>query len=354
MSQRMTLKQKGGASLVNWPTVGEERKAAWKEALDKTPFRDILEPKTEKKAEHLELWFRAMENQDELFDIAQQLMLKAAKLEDPTDAGLQQKIVDTDPAVLENRRTELVQFLADVESMVNFNKKAGKSNVTKLTQISRNKTEPLLTLFLFPKRLHNMFLESLASIFVTLKSDQRILSQMKNPTLTNVAAAQYRSYVLSNIMTHTGMIQRDGYYLDYPCTQTKNDFVANISDKFYTNLLVEINKNIDLPFEKLFTNEGECTHFIETWSWEVIAAHVFLAYKLDKLPQVLSVFNTECKTSKEKKDEYSDMTVRGVRFGNILSNMSYSKLEFILHLCQKITQATSSLQETEVKANLTA
>jgi len=333
---RRTRKQRGGVKLDTWPLL-EDRE--WKAALGEK-WAKLLDAKTTVNPEYLELWFRVLEDQDELFDMALQLMKKRVGLD-----GIQ-TILQADPEAIEARRDELMPFLTDVERMVNFNKDTGKAGVTKLIQIQTNKSEPLLSLFLFPKRLHNMFLESLANIFVALKADPSILSQITNPVLTSVAAAQYRSYVLSNIMTNTGTIQRDGYYLNYPTTKINTDLVANKTDVFYNGLLTEILAQKDAPFDALFTS-SECAHFIANWPWEKIAAHVFLAYKMDRMDDILTLFGKECslQTGLDKKyypEDYMDVTVRGVRFGTLFSNISYLHLEFILQLCQKIRTAPTS------------
>ena len=335
---RKNQNQRGGVKLDTWPLL--ESREEWKAALGEK-WAKLLDAKSTVNPEYLDLWFRVLEDQDELFDIALQLMMKRAGLEG-TEA-----ILSADPEALEARRSELVAFLTDVEQMVNFNKDTGKNGVTKLIQIQTNKSEPLLSLFLFPKRLHNMFLESLANIFVALKADQSILSQITNPVLTNVAAAQYRSYVLSNIMTNTGTIQRDGYYLNYPTTKINDDLVANKTDVFYNGFLTEIMAQKDAPFDALFTSGGECTHFIADWPWEKIAAHVFLAYKMDRMDDILTLFGTDCSLqtgldTKYYPEDYKEVTVRGVRFGTLFSNISYLHLEFILQLCQKIRTAPTN------------
>jgi len=350
-SLRVTQKrQRGGVRLDNWPDVGD-RSDEWKSALATSVVAKDLEtlfmPKDETndtKPEHLELWFRVLERQDDLFDIALEIMTK--KVVDGSGSEFLQKIIATDPATIEEQRAKLVAYLTDVEKMVNFNHDTGKTGTTKLHQIIDNKSEPLLSLFLFPNRVHNMFIESLANIFVALKNDSQMLTHIKNPFLATVVAAQYKSYVLSNSMTTTGMIQRDGYYLDYPCTKLKNDFVANISDTFYITMLTEI--DLDLQYDELFSNKEGCTYYIDDWGWPKIAAHIFLAYKAGGLTDILKRFNTECSPQPAKRPqlqtkyyphEYMDIVVRGVQFGTLLSNMSYMKLEFILQLCYKIGQA---------------
>jgi hypothetical protein len=147
-------------------------------------------------------------------------------------------------------------------------------------------------------------------------------------------------------MTNTGTIQRDGYYLNYPTTKINTDLVANKTDVFYNGFLTEILAQKDAPFDALFTS-SECAHFIADWPWEKIAAHVFLAYKMDRMDDILTLFGKDCslQTGLDKKyypDEYMDVTVRGVRFGTLFSNISYLHLEFILQLCQKIRTAPTS------------
>ena len=354
-SLRVTQKrQRGGVRLDKWPDVGE-RTDEWKSALAQSVVAKDLEtlfmPKDENKPEHLELWFRVLERQDDLFDVALEIMSKSVGVDDI------QKIIATGPDKIEAQREKLVAYLIDVEKMVNFNHDTGKTGITKLNQISDNKSEPLLSLFLFPNRVHNMFIESLANIFVALKNDSQMLTHIKNPFLATVVAAQYKSYVLSNSMTTTGMIQRDGYYLDYPCTKLKNDFVANISDTFYVSMLTEIALGLDKSYNDLFSNTEGCKYYIDDWDWPKIAAHIFLAYKAGGLTDILKRFNTECSPQPTKRPqlqtkyyphEYTDIVVRGVQFGTLLSNMSYMKLEFILQLSYKIGQA--SLLETAVPA----
>jgi len=354
-SLRITQKvQRGGVRLNNWPDLGT-RMNEWKNTLATsalaTDLGKLFEPKDEAqnhKPEHLELWFRVLERQDELFDIALSIMSKKIGID-----GSGSNIIEKDSTVAETKRAELVQYLFDVEKMVSFVHDDGTNGVTKLSQISKNTLEPFLSLFLFPKRIHNMFIESLANIFVALKDDSHMLTHIQKPFLLTILAAQYRSYILSNIMTMTGMIQRDAYYLNCPSTQISNDFVANISDTFYASMLTEIALGLNTSYEDLFSNTTGCKYYIDEWKWPKLAAHIFLAYKKGSLKDILKRFNTKCTSQPsrrprlEKKyypDKYEDIMVRDVNFGALLSNMSYLKLEFILQLCYKIEQA--SLQET--------
>jgi len=345
--RRLTRKQtqNGGASLVSWPAVPSTIVEDWKEAIQKEGLDPILPglfaPKTSVKPDHLELWFRILEHQDELFDAALQIMLKKAGID--TAGALEQQILGLDQESLEQNRDSLLAPLLDVQKMVKFNKNTS-SNATKLSQIITNKkSEPLLSLFLFPKRLHNMFLESLAGVLVSLHGDSQMLEQLTNPTLVDVAAAQYRAYVLSNIMMSTGTVQRDGYFLDFPVTGIKQGFVSNTVDTFYSDMLTEILAKKDAPLEALFRNEDpECPRYIDDWRWGKLTAHIFLAYKLGSLDTILSLFTTECTTqtirleTRYYPEGYDDVTIRGVRFGTLLSNMSPQKLQYILHLSHKI------------------
>lgn len=342
--KRNQTNQNGGASLVTWPAVPSAMVEEWKTALEKEGLTqtlpDLFEQKTNVKAEHMELWFRILENQDELFDAALQILLKKAGVD--TTGNLEQQILALDTDTLEKIRDSLLAPLLDVRKMVKFNANTD-SKATKLSQIIKNKSESLISLFLFPKRLHNMFLESLAGILVSLGTDSQMLEQLTNPTLVDVAAAQYRAYVLSNIMMSTGTVQRDGYFLDYPVTDIKQGFVSNTVDTFYSDMLGEILRNKDTPFEELFRNEGDCSRYIDDWSWGILTAHIFLAYKFGSLDKILTLFDTECTTAKPRGTEtryypegYDDVTIRGVRFGTLLSNMSYTKLQYILHLSHKI------------------
>jgi hypothetical protein len=367
-SQRHTYKQRGGAP---WYQIPASRAAEWAEPLRQIGISAIPNTDRDIPTKRMDEYFMALEKQDELFDIA--IKLIAAKLGLPAKYSASDiaRIPDIDAPA---KRTEMLAYVDDVEQLVNLaidRDETDTDNLTKLQEIRSAGDEPLSTLLLFPKRLNNVFVQSLANILIVLKADQSILRDAAlNPTMTYAAAVQYDANVRGNAYFQTSRNLRDGFYM----SQGKSEFnkeialvapvvgrVATRSDtappNFWVMLLQELAAVNTLTEADIFkVNSVGCLFDIIYATWAKITAHVFLAYKFNKIDNILQFFKDTCTTTDPPADDperphipnkaFDKVDIRGTTFEKLLSNMGDTTLQYILHLAYTIRKNEATvLQE---------
>lgn len=310
----------------------------------------------------IEQHFQILEHQDELFGLALSIIA--------TKVGLSrgytvQDIVDR-AAVINAQRGAMMEYINDVEKLVNFKNelvteimKTRRLATTKLGQIRADSDEKLSTLLLFPDRLKNVFVQSLASILIVLKRDDTVLKQSTQDTI-DITNAQYMSHVYGSAYVQTAFKPRDGFFI----AEATKDFAKELEEPsgrapFFKELIQAINTlnetiTKDNAKDSIFkVRASGCLRNIEQSPWGVITAHVFLAYKYGYHTDILQFFKDTCDISKTLEydktrtyipDGTNDETeVRGTTYRNIRSWMGDETLQYILHLCHVIQREEASV-----------
>ena len=362
-------KQRGGAA---WYIIPEPRKSDWNTYLDahtdlKAKF-GFITGDTRTVEQHLQI----LECQDELFAIARGIIVSKLGL---TESYTSQDVVNnvTD---INAKRAEMMEYINDVETLVNFKITTDPTNKTKLDQIRGDADETLSTLLIFPDRLKNVFIQSLASILIVLKQDETVLKQSNNNTI-DITNSQYMSHVYGSAYVQTAFKPRDGFFL----AESAQGFAKELEAPdgrapFFKELITEINtlneavatdltNKDDKTDEEIFMNRifrvrGDgCLRNLEEASWATITAHVFQAYKHGLHDNILTFFAEECSRSETLATDKArnfipagtsdEEEVRGTTYKRIRSWMGDETLQFLLHLCYTIKQ-----NETEVLATMGA
>jgi hypothetical protein len=345
-------KQRGGA---DWYRIPDSRKSDWNTYLDahtnlQTKF-GFITGDTRTIEQHLQI----LECQDELFAIARGIIVSKLELpENYTSQDVVNKVTD-----INAKRAEMMEYITDVENLVNFKITTDPTNKTKLDQIRGDADETLSTLLIFPDRLKNVFIQSLASILIVLKQDDTVLKQSTDDTI-DITNSQYMSHVYGSAYVQTAFKPRDGFFI----AESAQEFAKEL-EPFFKELITEI-KKIDEAISTGLTNKGDktdeqvfmdsifrvrgdgCLKNIEEASWATITAHVFQAYKHGLHDNILTFFAEDCSRSetlaKDKERTFipngtiDEEEVRGTTYKRIRTWMGDETLQFLLHLCYTIKQ----------------
>ena len=296
-------------------------------------------------------YFAGIEHQDELFDIVAEILTETY--------GTQDIIQDSED--INKYKAEAMKYIDDVrqfilfkyppESAVNPFEEAAKPELTKL-EIIKGRTETLSELLIFPKRLTNVFIQSLANIFILFKNNRDILTQIKTPGLMSIAVSEYTANLYSNVWHLTAHEFRDGFFLD----QGEDDFKATMGT-FWKELFDNL-ANI----EELGTKDIELIK--DTTTWAHIAAYVFkwyLTYQFDDVKDhkesLLTYFksiakqdptrtitgtNTEGMRAALPPANCDEFKMFGTTIKELMTFMDSTTLEFILHLAYTIRKNEAS------------
>lgn len=339
---RTTLKQRGGADWYYLPGGLGRRREDWTPPLTALGLAGVLArtgTRDSNPGETMEDYFKLIEAQDEVFDAAAALIAVKSGLPSPYSAD------DIAPRAdaIDAQRAAMMEYIKDVEKLLVFTPDAVVSadlGATKLQKIYGDPAETLTTLLLFPKRLNNMFVDSVANLLITLKQDDSVVRQSAmNAAMLHAAVIQYNTYVVGTTLLNTSLVPRDGFFLN----QGEDEFRADIeTERFWETLLTEINRVKDFTVEQVFVMKEEgCVRDIREASWAVITAHIFLAYKLDAIGNILALFTEPCATTALPVGDrrphmpnpvYDAAPVRGTTYGTLLSLMEDTQLQYILHL----------------------
>ena len=285
----------------------------------------------------IEAYFAAIEHQDELFDIALTI-IKSEFASKGFTANTPQEII-TRATSVNGQRVMAKNYLDDVQRLIAFKKEEVGSDPTKLQRIE---SESLATLLLFPARLNNVFIQSLANLFILLKKDRSILEQIQDPSILDIAVAQYSANIHGNAYLQTANPLRDGFYMN----QGINDFKKILDDGFLKKFLAKIIATT--PAVPLQRNSD----------WENITALVFKWYvdktswEEDHVPGLLNLFKekstvddsitaAQLETIPETKDYFPNRMYYTVPIGSVtllelMQRMENMTLEYILHLAYTI------------------
>lgn len=340
VGRRHTKKQKGGAPFYRIPA---ERIEAWRSAISDSKLFDSMsslfedrESMTGRETDILNHHINILERQDELFSAAMDIIREKLNIVSTDD-------IIARAAEIDGRREELIVYIDDVESLINFSIDGTidrELGATKLQQI-RSEAESLSTLLLFPTRLQNIFIQSLAQICYGLLKDDAILTKIESPNAQKILAEQYKAYTHSTAYQLTSRDLRDGFFLN----QGVEEFKKNI-DIFWTDFVAELVKVHSFTnVGEVFSTEEECPQNLHAVSWGYIAANVYGLAKLGNLEALLQLFTEPCPTTEPLTAErphipdakYDNIKIRGgPTFAALMSNMDDSTLQFILQLSYTI------------------
>ena len=301
-------------------------------------------------------WLECIEKQDEIFEALlnyfTQTLLNIPNGKHWSSIYITKNIsMINDPA----QKNRLNEYINDVERMVNFNTVTtsgpDKLAYTKLEDIKNQPSESLASLLIFPKRLSNIFINSLANLFITLKLDDTILQQIndsKGPLQDDsvkLIAEQFESNIRGNAFLQTARALRDGFYLG----QTKGDFGDVLYNRgnaptFLQELISHLYNYRNIQAGQIFTEldaDGN-PEPLKEYTWARLAAHIFFVYKyVGKEKNILEFFtkkvsNTSlgpAERSYTPNSEYDNVRIRGVTTLDILQSWMYvEQLQFMLHL----------------------
>ena len=340
------MKQRGGAA---WYLIPEARKADWDSVLPAELAFVTADTRT------MEQHFQILEHQDTLFGLALSIIASKVGL----SKGYSVQDIVNAAAAINAQRDAMMEYIKDVEQLVNFKIETSTDAKSKLEQIREDSDESLSSLLLFPDRLKNVFIQSLASILIVLKQDDTVLNQ-STPDTIDITNAQYISHVYGSAYVQTAFKPRDGFFI----AETSQGFAKELEEPegrppFFKELITEINKlnktvTVGNAGDKIFqVRESDCLRNIEESHWGVITAHVFLAYKYGYHTDILQFFRDTCPISKTLDsdnarpyipDGTNDETeVRGTTYKKIRSWMGDETLQYILHLCHVIQREEPSV-----------
>lgn len=353
VGRRHTKKQRGGAIFYIIPS---NRLNDWRSSLADKGLSESLQTLFEnreqlsgREQDVMNHYINILEHQDDLFITAVDIIRKKLNISSTDD-------IIARAAEIDKRRSDFMPYIDDVESLINFVVDSDVDptlGATKLQEI-RSSTESLSTLLLFPARLQNIFIQSLARICVGLLKDSSILTKLNSVNAQQILAEQYKAYTHSTAYQLTAHDLRDGFFLN----QGIKDFTESVKD-FWATFVEEL---VKLPTEKdsLFHHTTTCPRSLKSVSWGYIAANVYGLAKLGSLDELLIMFSESCRTDtpitdSERKHipnvKYDSVVIRsGPTFGALMSNMDDTTLQFILQLSHTITkiqaEAQPSSQET--------
>ena len=342
VGRRQTKKQRGGAPFYTIPVARIED---WRSAISDRKLFDSLstlfenrETMVGREEEIMNHYINILERQDDLFAAAMDIIRK--KLGVASTDDIIARAVEID-----GRRAEFMPYIDDVENLINFTIDGAidrRLGATKLQQI-RSESESLSTLLLFPARLQNVFIQSLAQICVGLLKDADILTKLTSPNAQQILAEQYKAYTHSTAYQMTARDLRDGFFLN----QGVADFKGNVS-QFWKEFVAELVKIRDIAnIGEVFTQPGVCPHNLHTVSWGYIAANVYGLAKLGNVEGLLQLFADPCLTTEPLPEDagrthipnakYDAAVIRGgPTFAALMSNMDDTTLQFLLQLSYTI------------------
>lgn len=299
------------------------------------------------KAADLDTYFTAIERQDEIFDIV------VGKLKELYNATKVEDIINNATKRNNENLKEAILYIKDIEQFLLFKKDYSKSSgVSKLDTIYNPALkETLSELLYFPKRLNNIFIQSLANVLILFKNDPDS-TNLTDVGKRAIAVANYKSNMYANVYLLTGHSFRDGFYLDQDMTNF-NNIMKTFWDKLFTSI----------------STVKSATYFIDDTdpdNYAYIADAVFqwftnykriegqdhkpdlIKYMMGKFveldPEVMGAVDKQKQRVSLPPESYDAVEIYGTQIGKILEKMDNTTLEFIIHLAYtllKNEEATS-------------
>jgi len=374
-SVRKTKKQRGGAP---WKIPDGDRLGKWEAEInlltDAKLKSDLLPLVTaggirgdESKKKRLESYLTAIEHQDELFDMALALIktdLKSKRIEVSTD----DKILEN-AMVIDNEKALAKLYIEDVEKMITFKQATEtEGNLSKLQSINKPE-EHLSALLLFPERLNNIFIQSLANLFVLLKKNPGNRGKITtNESTIRLATDQYISNIYANAYLLTSFDLRDGFFLSQGITDFQKIMEGNNGadgnpkkESFYSELLANINKTdaLNLSRESSWAQRALAVFrwYLDqnfTENYERIGVLQFMITKTgiisdDDRVIIENVYDKYSELNAMFPDKvYLDISLdtEGTTLLKLLNIMGPQELEFVLHLAYTLWKSDKEQKES--------
>ena len=334
----------------------EVRKGYWADVLEDEDLQflrvDYGTPAAsdEDKQIRLNNYLTIVSRQDDLFTYALEAMVLHLSALIQKEKGVTVNIAVGDynsmkgyAAFINSKKDIMIPYLEDVERLVNF--QIG----TEDTKIKQIKQEPLTTLLLFPWRVNNVFVQSLAKILVGLKQNDIILANIRaeqdvgvvtrgqKQELHDLLASQWESFVMSQAYSLTAKELRDGYYLGQGIQDFKDDLQ---NETFWKSMAEKIGTIPAIP---------TCKDLKSPATWVDIVCGVYGLYKNGTLtPKSILELYSGCDVNTPEVSVLADMelpnkslwdtaiTSSGVTLNKLLSFMDDSTLQLLLHLAYTI------------------
>jgi hypothetical protein len=379
------------ATAAPWHKIPEERKADWEAAVSASDISNILLPVIQTGEITPLAYIELLARQNDLFKMAFDIIRDKLKkvIEDKIklkeDKTEQEKDLEelkegmTDPFILvkyseEIKATsgELMNYIDDVEKLIIKSTEGGD---TKLGSI-RSQQEDIFELLLFPDRLQNLLIKSVANLCIMLVKDENY-ALVKKPELSSILLKQYSSYAESLARSQTAIGTRDGYYLSQDIKKLEATNLINLSmgdhvkdssneslSAFWKDFISTLNKATDDTM--LFSIKTvACERYINKMSWGEIAANIFLQYKRGDFKEeepyyapILTLFSGKCNQKPEAlTPEYPNESIwklpiyNTITLENAFDHVAPITLEFMLHLAYEITRATPPTSSVQAQPN---
>lgn len=334
-----------------------DRKSYWQDVLEEdNELRVFLEdygvpPTTdEEKKARLQNYLTILSRQDDLFTYALEAMtLHLSRLiyAEKNGAVVTIKLGDYESmkgyiSFINSKKDIMMSYLEDVEKLVNFQVEGGD---TKINQI---KQEPLASLLLFPWRVNNVFVQSLAKILVGLKrndetltairaeADVGVVTRSQKDDLHDLLSSQWESFAMSQAYSLTAKELRDGFFLN----QGIQDFKDTLrTETFWKSLAGKIGT---IPTISACKDLKGSTTYVD------IVSGLYGLYKNGSLTQesILTLYSG-CQVGSDMSELAdtvlppkalwaADITTDGVTLNKLLSFMDDTTLQFMLQLAYTI------------------
>lgn len=342
--QRRTHRQRGGAA---WNYISNtDRLTIWKTLIPKE-LEFVFKPAfSDNRKESASRYITLLERQDELFDFSVKAI--SAKI----NANLSDQ-ADVIAKTTTNTDTTLFEFIDDIGNLIYFN--APAEDGTKKTKIQQIKKEKLIDLLLYPATVQNSFMQELANVCISIKSEPGILTDIKDSDdLKILRAKRYNTLAQANAYLTTGSPLRDGFFASQSIKDFDVAMATNRTSKetgFWNQFVFGIfDVNMDTINDR------------RTLSYGQLAAFVFQKYRDNTSPDTLksdilkelsrknmSETYTELKTNDSYRPDWSELTkdvVPGLTMLNVLQNISLEQLQFIVHLIYTIQKKEKEKEPT--------
>ena len=363
-SVRRTKKQRGGAS---WKLPNGDHPGQWETEINllAEPLKTALLPlvkagslrNPEDKKHRLEAYLSAIEHQDELFNMALTLIKKGLKI----DVSTEDKIIENSMAI-DAKKTLAVLFIKDVEEMVAFKEDTVEdvSNGLSKLQSIKKADEHLSALLLFPERLNNIFIQSLANLFVLLKKNPDNRKKITtNSSTIRLATDQYISNIYANARLLTSFDLRDGFFMNQGINEFQQIMEGSEGASFYSELLTNINKTDALNLSRASSWDKKALAVFRWYLETELTPNYDRSSVLQYMIRNSSIIG-EAITSDTVTRQYSDLLNnfpekeyyeiplddKGTTLLSMLNIMGPEELEFVLHLAYTLWKSHFEQQAT--------
>jgi hypothetical protein len=314
-------------------------------------------------SQKLELYINLVERQDELFSTALDIIYRELGI-DRTADNLESVVIEKS-GIIESNQENLKQYLNDIYTLVTCgidhpkDKKTNQKNFQKHTLFI---DEPLSNILMWPERVKNIFVRSIAKILVALKQNPRLLDSTKGkPYLQSMFADIYNTFIQSEILKATSKGLRDGFYLwqALPESIITADECADVDMKSCVpktgsrSLWGNFCSSYFISNFSVFVNLGE-GRLLNTNLFSAILADIFKLYKLNNANSIRKELSTKfpsqivasvSDTPYRPKLAESDKT----QLGAMMRQLHPEQYTFIFHLLYLMGQIEAET-ETEAEA----